>query len=315
VVPALLVRDLVLLLAQCPLTPGRPRSNTITLSLLARAKAAGFSALVVTLDTMLLGWRPHDLDTAYLPFLANFGTAVGLSDPVFMATQGAEALSDIQNSFPLDMASHRARLAAGEPGAKRDRELGLAWLAEVNSGTFRTWADVAFLRESWDGPLVLKGIQCVADAHAAMDARADGIVVSNHGGRQVDGAVPSFFALEQICADARVRAAQEAGTFTVLFDSGIRSGPDVIKALAMGAQSVLGELGRATCMNVCSRRRRTVGRPMMYGLAIAGQTGVEEVLRALLADTEISLGLSGYKNIEEIWGKRDEVITRLDWLA
>jgi isopentenyl diphosphate isomerase/L-lactate dehydrogenase-like FMN-dependent dehydrogenase len=150
---------------------------------------------------------------------------------------------------------------------------------EVNSGIFRSWTDIAFLRENWDGPIVLKGIQAVQDAHAAIDAHVDGIIVSNHGtspgpvgvpyitvpcigacrlmatlvlfspfflgagGRQVDGVVGSFSALEKITASSRVRRAQEQGKFTVLFDSGIRTGSDVIKAIAMGAQGVLGEQG------------------------------------------------------------------------
>ncbi|KAI0320961.1 FMN-dependent alpha-hydroxy acid dehydrogenase [Amylostereum chailletii] len=271
-----------------------PHNNEITLSILSRVKKAGFSALVVTLDTMLLGWRPHDLDTAYLPFHAGVGISVGTSDPVFMRTQDKEARTDDDSPFPFDAAGHRAKLAAGDAAAAEATELGKAWLKETNSGIFKTWADVRFLREHWDGPLVLKGIQCVEDAHRAIDAGVDGIVVSNHGGRQVDGAIPSFVALEHVTADGRVKEAQKAGTFTVLFDSGIRTGSDVIKALAMGAQGVL------------------VARPFMYGLAISGEKGVEEVLRGLLADTEITLGLSGYKTVDEIQGKREEIIMKMD---
>ncbi|KZV67244.1 FMN-dependent alpha-hydroxy acid dehydrogenase [Peniophora sp. CONT] len=269
-----------------------PVSNDITLSLLARVKKAGFTTLVITLDTMLLGWRPHDLDTAYLPFLAGVGTAVGTSDPVFMATQGMEAETNPSFAFPFDQDKHRALLQQGDEAALRATHLGAEWLKQINSGLFKSWSDVKFVRDHWDGPLVLKGIQSVADAHAAMDVGADGIVVSNHGGRQVDGAIPSFFALEQITADERVSRAQQAGEFTILFDSGIRTGTDIIKALAMGAQGVL------------------VARPFMYALAISGQQGVEEVFRGLLADTEITLGLSGYKSIEEIQGKRDEVMIK-----
>ena len=164
----------------------------MTLSVLRRAKAAGFTALVVTLDTFLLGWRPHDLDTAYLPFIAGVGVQVGTSDPVFMQRMGdgdgdgsgglaPSRPPDERPAFPLDLDAFRVRLAAGDEQARAAFELGTAWLGEANSGTFRSWKDIAFLRENWDGPIVLKGIQAVEDAHAAMDAHVDGIVVSNHG--------------------------------------------------------------------------------------------------------------------------------------
>lgn len=164
----------------------RPRTNEVTLSLLRRAKAAGFTALVVTLDTFLLGWRPHDLDTAYLPFAAGVGVQVGTSDPVFMQRQSNDGLAlaprpDERPAFPLDMDAFRARLAAGDEAAREAFALGTGWLREANSGSFRTWEDIAFLRENWDGPIVLKGVQSVQDAHAAMDVGVDGIVVSNHG--------------------------------------------------------------------------------------------------------------------------------------
>jgi lactate 2-monooxygenase len=269
-----------------------PRSNEVTLSLLRRAKAAGFTALVLTLDTFLIGWRPHDLETAYLPFIAGVGAQVGTSDPVFMQRMGVPVRPDEPIPFPLDLDAFRKRLEAGDEDATLLLKLGTGWLQETNSGRFPTWEDLAFLRDNWDGPIVLKGVQTVEDAHAAMDARMDGIVVSNHGGRQVDGAISSFSALEKITASSRVLRAQKEGKFTVLFDSGIRQGSDVIKAIAMGAQGVL------------------VGRPFMYGLAVGGEQGVEEVLRALLADTEVTLGLSGYKSIEEIWAKRGTVLEK-----
>jgi lactate 2-monooxygenase len=159
----------------------RPRNNDVTLSVLRRAKAAGFTALVVTLDTFLLGWRPHDLDTSYLPFAAGIGVQVGTSDPVFMRRQRLPPRPDERPAFPLDLDAFRARLAAGDEQARQAFALGVAWLQEANSGLFRSWDDVAFLRANWDGPIVLKGIQTVDDAHAAMDAHVDGIVVSNHG--------------------------------------------------------------------------------------------------------------------------------------
>ncbi|KAI0246396.1 FMN-dependent alpha-hydroxy acid dehydrogenase [Lactifluus subvellereus] len=271
-----------------------PRNNEVTLSILGRAKAAGFTALVVTLDTFLLGWRPHDLDTAYLPFLAGVGVQVGTSDPVFMKRMGMAPRVDERPPFPLDMTAFRERLAAGDAEAQTAFKLGVGWLQEANAGTFRSWEDLRFLRDNWDGPIVLKGVQTVEDAHAAMDSRMDGIIVSNHGGRQVDGAIGSFTALEKITASSRVLRAQQQAKFTVLFDSGIRKGSDVIKAIAMGAQGVL------------------IGRPFVYGLALGGEEGVEEVLRGLLAETEITLGLSGYKSIDEIWGKRETILEKGD---
>ncbi|KAF8262368.1 oxidoreductase [Lactarius quietus] len=252
-----------------------PRNNDVTLSILGRAKAAGFTAL-----------------TAYLPFGAGVGVQVGTSDPVFMQRIGVPVQPDDRPTFPLDLEAFRKRLVAGDEEAKVAAKLGIEWLNETASRRFQAWEDLAFLRENWDGPIVLKGVQTPEDAHAAMDARMDGIVVSNHGGRQIDGGISSFSALEKITASSRVLRAQKEGTFTVLFDSGIRKGSDVIKAIAMGAQGVL------------------VGRPFMYGLAIGGEQGVEEVLRSLLADTEVTLGLSGYKSIEEIWAKREAVLEK-----
>ncbi|KAI0298114.1 FMN-dependent alpha-hydroxy acid dehydrogenase [Multifurca ochricompacta] len=278
-----------------------PRNNDVTLSILSRAKAAGFTTLVLTLDTFLLGWRPHDLDTAYLPFAAGVGVQVGTSDPVFMKRMGIPLRPDDRPVFPLDMDAFRMRLAAGDEEAQTAFKLGAGWLAEANSGLFRSWQDLEFLRNNWDGPIVLKGVQTVEDAHAAMDARMDGIVVSNHGARQVDGAIGSFTALEKL-----------RRKFTVLFDSGIRKGSDVIKAIAMGAQGVL---GRHTHLNE-SHRRNTwlmmmmmmpVGRPFMYGLALGGEQGVEEVLRGLLADTEVTLGLSGEAVLEKADAPRRDV--------
>ncbi|KAF8260928.1 FMN-dependent dehydrogenase-domain-containing protein, partial [Lactarius quietus] len=283
----------------------RPRNNDVTLSILGRAKAAGFTALVVTLDSFSIGWRPHDLKTAYLLFGAGIGVQVGSSDPVFMQRIGVPVRPDDRPTFPLDLEAFRKRLVAGDEEAK----VGIEWLKETASGRFQAWEDLTFFRENWDGPIVLKGVQTLEDAHAAMDARMDGIVVSNHGGRQIDGGISSFSALEKITASSKVLRAQKEGTFTVLFDSGIRKGSDVIKAIAMGAQGVLGRhmfIGRDLPLMTI-----TVGRPFMYGLAISGEQGVEEVLRSLLADTEVTLGLSGYKSIEEIWAKREAVLEKV----
>ncbi|KAF9003955.1 oxidoreductase [Cyathus striatus] len=254
-----------------------PKTNEITLSLLARAKAAGYKALVVTLDTTTLGWRPHDLETAYLPFGHGVGIQIGKSDPVFMARH---------NKQPL--------IQEGDEKAQEDAFLGREWLGEVNSGTFKDWEDLKFLRKNWDGPIVLKGIQSVFDAELAIDAGVEGFIVSNHGGRQVDGAIGSLQALETIMKSPKIKAAQASGKLTVLFDSGIRTGSDIFKALALGAQGVL------------------LGRPWVYAGVIAGQAGIEQVIQHTLADLDATMALAGYKKLEDIIGKADEVLARIE---
>jgi isopentenyl diphosphate isomerase/L-lactate dehydrogenase-like FMN-dependent dehydrogenase len=219
-----------------------PNDEAVCLSLLRRANAAGFSTLVVTLDTWLLGWRPHDLDHAYLPFLTGEGLANYFDDEAFCAPLEKSPREDLQAAL-------------------------MRWLP-IFTGTDHTWDNIAFLRRHWDGPIALKGIQRVDDARRAVEAGVQGIVVSNHGGRQVDGAVASLDALPAI-ADA------VGHRIEVLFDSGIRTGSDVVKALALGAKAVL------------------VGRPWVYGLGLGGQDGVRHVLRTLLADYDLAMALSG----------------------
>ncbi|TDQ05468.1 lactate 2-monooxygenase [Labedaea rhizosphaerae] len=226
-----------------------PNENEVAVSILDRAKAAGFTTLVVTLDTWTLAWRPHDLDQSYLPFIRGVGTAIPFSDPAFCAPLAASPAED------LNMAV-------------------LRWVG-MFTGTDRRWDDLPFLREHWDGPIVLKGIQHVADARRAAEAGMDGIVVSNHGGRQVDGAIGSLDALPGIVAAVGDRLA-------VLFDSGVRTGADVLKALALGAQAVL------------------VGRPYVYGLALGGQDGVKHVLRSLLAELDLAMALSGHSSLDQL---------------
>ncbi len=226
-----------------------PNDEPVCLSLLRRAKQAGFSVLVVTLDTWMLGWRPHDLDNAYLPFLSGEGLANYFTDEAFCAPLDKPPADDLQSAL-------------------------MRWLP-MFTGTDHTWNQVAFLREHWDGPIVLKGIQRVDDARRAVEAGVQGIVVSNHGGRQVDGAIASLDALAPIVAAVGDR-------LEVLFDSGVRTGSDVLKALALGAKAVL------------------VGRPWVYGLALGGTAGVRHVLRSLLADTELALGLSGHRSVAEL---------------
>jgi lactate 2-monooxygenase len=226
-----------------------PNDNDVTISILQRAKAAGFSTLVVTLDTWTLAWRPNDLDRAYLPFLRGVGNAIPFSDPAF-----------------------RARLA--KPPEEDLNSAILQWIP-MFTGTDRRWDQLPFLREHWDGPIVLKGIQHVDDARRASDAGMDGIIVSNHGGRQVDGAVAALDMLPEI-------AAAVGDQLDVLFDSGIRTGADIVKALALGAKAVL------------------LGRPYVYGLALAGEDGVRHAVRGILADLDLTLALSGNRRPDDL---------------
>jgi lactate 2-monooxygenase len=226
-----------------------PNDEQVCASFLERAKGAGFSALVVTLDTWLLAWRPHDLDHGYLPFLTGRGLATYFSDPVFRDRLDKAPEADLQAAV-------------------------LRWL-QMFTGTDHTWEHLAFLREHWEGPILLKGIQHVDDARLAVDAGMDGIVVSNHGGRQVDGAAASLDCLPEI-------AAAVGDQVEVLFDSGIRTGADVLKAVALGAKAVF------------------VGRPWAYGLALGGADGVRHVLRTLLADLELTLALTGHRTLTEV---------------
>ncbi|MFC3896384.1 lactate 2-monooxygenase [Lentzea rhizosphaerae] len=226
-----------------------PNDPDVCASLLERARKAGYTALVVTLDTWTLAWRPHDLDQAYLPFLRGVGTAIPFSDPVFRAGLQKSPEEDLPMAI-------------------------LRWV-QLFTGTDKSWDQLAFLREHWDGPTVLKGIQHPDDARKAVESGMDGVVVSNHGGRQVDGAVGSLDVLPSI-----VEAVGEQ--VDVLFDSGIRSGADIVKALALGAKAVM------------------VGRPFAYGLAHGGQVGVKHVLRSLLADFDLTLGLSGHRSPAEL---------------
>jgi lactate 2-monooxygenase len=226
-----------------------PRDPELARSFIERAERAGYKAIVVTLDTWLLGWRPADLSDGFLPFLRGEGNCNYLQDPVF-------------------------RAALPKP-PEEDLPTAVAYWAWQFSNPAVTWADLAFLRECTDLPIVLKGIQSAADAMLAVEHGVEGIIVSNHGGRQVDGAIGALQALPSVAEAVGDRC-------EVLFDSGIRSGADALKALALGA--------RAVCL----------GRPYVWGLALGGEQGVVEVLRALLADLDLNMALSGHASIDEV---------------
>lgn len=226
-----------------------PRDRAVAASLLGRAQAAGYGVLVVTLDTRILGWRPRDLDNGYLPFLQGIGIQSYLPDPAFQAGQPTSVEDDLQTA--------------------------VLHYPQVFGDLSLTWDDIPFLRANWHGPIVLKGILSVADAQRAKQAGVQGIVVSNHGGRQVDGAIAALDALPAI-------ARAVGSKLAVLFGGGIRGGADMLKALALGAQAVL------------------PGRPYVYGLALGGEAGVRHVLRALRTDFELTMRLAGLARLTEL---------------
>ncbi|HEY7343865.1 MAG TPA: alpha-hydroxy-acid oxidizing protein, partial [Ktedonobacterales bacterium] len=225
------------------------RDPELTASFLSRAEKAGYSAIVVTLDTSILSWRERDISLAYLPFLLGEGIANYLSDPVFRA------------SLP-------------QP-PEENPQAAIMRFVQVFSNPTLTWDDLKFLREHTSLPLLLKGILHPDDASRALDAGAAGIIVSNHGGRQVDGAIPALDALPGVVEAVRARA-------PVLFDSGIRRGADIFRAVALGAQAVL------------------LGRPYMWGLTLGGEAGVRDVVLNTLADLDLTLALSGYTSCAQL---------------
>lgn len=259
------------------------QSTELALSFVRRAEQMGAEALVLTLDTTSLGWRPQDLDLAYLPFVRGRGIAQYTSDPVFQR-QVEEDLETFERDTgkvtPAAIAT-LLEMARVHPGSTRENVTSNAPIAAVRrfvetfSKTSLDWDDVAFLREQTELPIVLKGIQHPDDARRARDTGVDGVVVSNHGGRQVDGAVGSLDALPDV-VDAI------GDDLTVLFDSGIRCGADVVKALALGADAV--------CL----------GRPFVHGLAVGGARGVAEVLANFLSEIELTMALSGRSTVDEL---------------
>ncbi len=218
-----------------------PKDPELMRSWVGRAEAAGYGAIVVTLDNVHLGYRPTDLTTGFFPFMRGVGIAQYTSDPVF-----------------------RARL---EKPIEEDEGAAIGeFLAVVNEVI--TWDDLPELRSATHLPIVLKGMLDPDDAKRAREAGVDGVIVSNHGGRQVDGAIAALDALPDV-------AAEVGGDLAVLFDSGIRGGADAAKALALGAEAVL------------------LGRPYLWGLALGGAEGVEHVLRMLLAELDLTMALCG----------------------
>jgi lactate 2-monooxygenase len=241
-----------------------PRDRELARSFVTRAERAGYTAIVLTLDTWLLGWRPADLTNGFLPFLWGEGNCNYLQDPVFRALLPETG-----------MRAEGERLPASVAPPEEDMQAAIGQWAWQFANPAVTWEDLAFLRECTSLPLVLKGILRADDARLAVEHGVQGVLVSNHGGRQVDGAVGALDALPGVVAAVD-------GRCEVLFDSGVRSGSDALKALALGARAVL------------------LGRPYIWGLALGGAAGVVEVLRSFLADLDLAMALSGYASIDEV---------------
>jgi lactate 2-monooxygenase len=226
-----------------------PNDPELARSMVERAERAGYGAIVLTVDTFIPGWKPRDLQQTWLPFLNGLGVANYFQDPVF-----------------------RERL---EKPPEEDPGMATGQFLGVQANPALNWDDLAQLREMTSLPVVVKGIQHPEDAREAVRRGVDGIVVSNHGGRQVDGAIASIDALPAI-------AEAVGGELAVLFDSGIRGGADALKALALGADAV--------CL----------GRPYVWGLALEGQAGVEAVLKMILAELDLTMALCGLTRLEKV---------------
>ncbi|MBI3438627.1 MAG: alpha-hydroxy-acid oxidizing protein [Proteobacteria bacterium] len=225
------------------------KSDAIAESFVKRAEACGCKAIFITLDTTILGWRPRDLDLGFLPFLRSQGIAQYTSDPAFRAL-----LPQTPENNP-QAAAFQFTQVFSDPGLDWER------IAKI-----RSWTKL---------PVILKGILRPDDADKAMSEGYDGILVSNHGGRQVDGGIGALTALPGVVAAVKGRA-------PVLFDSGVRCGADIFKALALGA--------KVAC----------VGRPYVYGLALSGEAGVQAVLEYLLAELDITMALNGCRRPTDI---------------
>jgi lactate 2-monooxygenase len=226
-----------------------PSDRELAESLVNRAEAAGYGAIVLTVDNSIVGWKPRDLQQAYLPFLEGIGIEQYLSDPVF-----------------------RSRL---EKSPEEDLGAAIGHFLGVFSNPALTWDDLEWLRDATSLPILLKGVLHADDAVLARENGMSGVIVSNHGGRQIDGAIAAVEALPPV-------AEAVGDDLAVLFDSGIRSGADAFKALALGADAVL------------------LGRPYLWGLALEGQQGVESVLRCVLAELDLTLALAGYTSPAEV---------------
>ena len=262
------------------------KSNALVESFVHRAESCGCDAIVLTLDTTMLGWRPRDLDLGSLPFLEGRGIAQYTSDPVFRASL-SEPLPDAVHAprtavtpasiLALIRGAHRYPGSTISALVNGESRRAIQRFVATYSRPSLEWSDLPTLRAMTKLPILLKGILHEDDARRAIDAGMNGVIVSNHGGRQIDRSIAALDALPPI-----VRAVE--GKIPVLFDSGIRTGADVAVALSLGATAVC------------------VGRPYVYGLAIAGESGVHDVLTNILAELDLTLGLLGCTSLADLRG-------------
>ncbi|MGZ4647293.1 MAG: alpha-hydroxy-acid oxidizing protein [Blastococcus sp.] len=260
-------------------------SDELVESLVGRAEAAGCDALVVTLDTTMLGWRPRDLDLGHLPFALGKGIAQYTSDPVFrrLVEERAAAAGPRPAQPRPTLAAVRALvgMARAWPGSLAENlrsplpRAAVETFLGIYSRPSITWDDLAWLRARTRLPILLKGVLHPDDARRALDEGVDGVVVSTHGGRQVDRSIAALDALPDVVAAIGDRA-------PVLLDSGVRSGADVFTAVALGARAVL------------------LGRPFAWGLALAGQEGVAQVIGDVLGEFDLTLGLTGHTAVGQL---------------
>ena len=268
-------------------------SDELNASLLQRAEASGCEAIVVTVDTHLLGWRTRDLDLGYLPFTRGLGIAQYTSDPVFqqLVRERARTAAVAPAIAPSPVSMTPRAVMAGLSIARKGAALTGSGIAEslrsplpraavetfldVFSTPALTWQDLSKARQWTSLPILVKGIVHPDDAAHAVDVGVDGVWVSNHGGRQVDQSVPTLDVLPDIVD-------RVGGRVPVVVDSGVRGGADAFLALALGATAV------------------AIGRPYAYGLAVAGEDGVREVVRNHIAELDITLGLAGHTSIGEV---------------
>lgn len=259
------------------------KSYDLVASFVQRAEKCGCSAVVVTLDTTMLGWRTRDLDLGYLPFLEGRGIAQYTSDPVFQKMLDEnETGPEIKREISWNSVLGLIKMVNNYPGSGFVKKLrsgrpikAVRKFIGTYSNPSTTWNDLKFLRQHTRLPIILKGILHPDDARKAIDFGMDGIIVSNHGGRQVDGALSTFQALPVVAEVVNKK-------IPVLLDSGVRTGADMFKAIALGASAVC------------------IGRPYVYGLALAGQQGVYQVVRNLQSDFELTMGLAGCTSVSEI---------------
>lgn len=252
-------------------------------SLLERAAAIRAEAVVVTLDTTMLGWRPQDLNLGSLPFAQGEGIAQYTSDRRFVdiVAERLRGAADERPEISLGAIATLFSITRNAPGRflqnlrSPQPRAAVQTFLDIYSRPSLNWDDLAGLRARTALPIVLKGVLHPDDARRAVDAGVDGIIVSNHGGRQVDGAISTIDALDAIApvVDGRIK---------VLIDSGIYTGSDVFKALALGAD--------AAC----------IGRPHMYGLALAGADGARDAVADIVAELDLTLGLSGHTDVADL---------------